>query len=326
MAAATILHRVVLADVGQPLFAALAAAIPGLSRHQARQAVMGGLVTVEGMAVSRPTEPLARRASVEVDLRHGIRRPFVARIHEAPGPDQRPFTILHQDHALVVVDKAAGVLSAPSSRGERGHVPELLRRALQRREQAAKYLGVVHRLDKETSGCLVVALTRTAHSDLAKQFSEHTARRSYRCLVLGAPRKDEDTLEGSIAHGRYGRRVLLQGDEQEEKPGKAAVTRFRVVTRGERVSELEVALETGRTHQIRVSLAAIGCPVVGDRVYGFREPDRRSAASRPLPGPPRLMLHAHRLEFLHPGTGQPLAVSAPVPEVFAQYQRLAAKA
>ncbi len=323
MPAESILHQLVLDDAGQPLFAAIAAAIPGMSRHQARMAVMGGLVRVEGTVIGRPTEILAGRTKVEVDLRHGVRRPFVARRHHQPGPQERPFTILHQDHQLVVVDKAAGILSAPSSKGERGHIPELLRRALKRTEEAARFLGVVHRLDKDTSGCLVVALSRTSQSELASQFASHTAHRIYRCLVLGAPRKDEDTLEGSIAHGRYGRRVLLRGDEKEEKPGKEAVTRFRVLTRGARVCELEVELETGRTHQIRVSLAAIGCPVMGDRVYGFREPDRRTVGATPLPTPARLMLHAWRLQFDHPASRERLTLTAPLPEAFAHYLKLA---
>ncbi len=319
MAEINLLHRLTLAAEGQALFAALSEAIPGLSRHQARRAVMAGLVRLDGAVARNPTAVLGARARAEVDLRQGISSAFHARQHHEPGPTERPFTILHQDRALVVVDKAAGVLSAPSARGERGHVPELLRRALSRRDQDPRYIGVVHRLDKETSGCLVLALTRTAQTALSAQFASHEARRSYRCLVLGGPRQDEDTLSGEISHGRYGRRVLLQGEDAEEQPGKEAVTRFRVLARHPGASELEVELETGRTHQIRVSLAAIGCPVIGDRVYGFRGPDRRPGAQTPLPRAPRLMLHAHQLEFAHPVSGDRLALTAPMPPVFAEW-------
>jgi 23S rRNA pseudouridine1911/1915/1917 synthase len=328
MADIYVLHRLTIADAGAPLFAAIAAAIPGLSRHQARLAVAAGLVKVQGQVERGAKTELPAHARVEVDLRHGVRSAYLAKVHDAPAPQDKPFTILHQDNALVIVDKAAGVLSAPSQRGERGHVPELLRRALRKRGQEPKFLGVVHRLDQDTSGCLCVALTREAQRQLQAQFAEHTAARVYRCLVHGAPRKDEDTLAGKIAHGRYGRRVLLKpGDEDEEDRGKEAITRFRVLRRfakGERprAAELEVALETGRTHQIRVSLAAIGCPVIGDHVYGFRGPDRSLApGEHPLPRPPRLMLHAWKLALANPVTGDRVEVEAPLPSAFADYAR-----
>jgi 23S rRNA pseudouridine1911/1915/1917 synthase len=323
------LHKLSIDDPGAPLFAAIATAIPGLSRHQARLAVAAGLVKVQGQVERGAKVELPAKARVEVDLRHGVRKPFLAKVHKAPAPNDKPFTILHQDDALVIVDKVAGVLSAPSARGERGHVPELLRRALRKRGQEPRFLGVVHRLDQDTSGCLCVALTREAQRLLQAQFAEHTAARAYRCLVHGAPRKDEDTLAGKIAHGRYGRRVLLKpGDEDEEDRGKEAVTRFRVLRRfkrgdRDRAAELEVELETGRTHQIRVSLAAIGCPVIGDHVYGFRGEDRSlRPGDQPLPRPPRLLLHAWKLALDHPVTGDRIEVEAPLPTAFADYARL----
>jgi 23S rRNA pseudouridine1911/1915/1917 synthase len=317
------LHKLTVADSGQFLFAAVASALPGLSRHQARLAVMAGLVTLDGRVDIRPKTVLPERCVITVDLRQGVRRPFVARAHAQIGPTERPFTILHQDLVLIVVDKTAGIISAPSARGERGHIPELLRRTLRKREEEPSYIGVVHRLDKETSGCLCFALRRDAQSLLAAQFADHSARRVYRCIVQGQPRKDQDTISGNLAHGKFGRRVLLQDEDADERPGKESVTHFKIIKKHGRVTELEVELETGRTHQIRVSLAAIGCPVLGDRVYGFRGADRTLAkGQQPLPAPPRLMLHAHTLELDHPGSGKRLTFTAPMPEAFAAYLRL----
>ena len=408
------LHRLTIALPGAALFAGLAASIPGLSRHQARLAIAAGLVRVDGAPAMMPMATLGEKAAVEVDLRHGIRKAVLARKHQEPAPTERPFNILYEDEQIVVVDKTAGVVSAPMEKGERGHVPELLRRAWRKREREVRFLGVVHRLDKETSGCLVFALTRDAQRQLAAQFASHAAGRQYRCLVGGVPRRDHDTIRGRIAHGMYGRRVLLKDDqaglipdkegdaENDGRPdrrrpgrgrlhqrqadddgqsdggdrrggrrdaranrhytmhhrparaeldadddmddedmdgeeaedndvdrdggrGKSAVTHFKTVRRYARAAELEVQLETGRTHQIRVSLAAIGCPVLGDRVYGFRGDDRRlRPGEEPLPTPPRMLLHAERLELDHPATGQRMVFTAPVPTVFAEYAQVLA--
>ncbi|MBA3710292.1 MAG: RluA family pseudouridine synthase [Planctomycetes bacterium] len=358
------LHRLTVAAPGEALFAALSAAIAGLSRHQARQAVSAGLVKVGGARVLEPKHVLGATAAVECDLRHGIKKPFLAKVHDDVGPAEKPFTILYEDSSLVVVDKAAGIISAPTQSGERGHVPELLRRAMRKRGRDIHHIGVVHRLDKDTSGCLCFALTRTAQRLIAAQFAAHSAGRVYRCIVGGQPRKDADTLSGRIAHGKFGRRVLLRDephaddedmrddeqdderddeDEREEDDdgddrgddrrsrhrspgdavrGKESITHFKVLRRFQRDSELEVTLETGRTHQIRVTLAAIGCPVLGDRVYGFRGADRRiRPGDKPPPRPPRLMLHAHRLSLDHPLTGERLTVEAPVPAVFVEFVR-----
>ncbi len=362
------LHRLTIAMPGAPLFAALSASIAGLSRHQARQAVSAGLVTVGGVRVLEPKHVMPASAVVVCDLRHGIKKVFLAKVHADAVPTEKPFTILYEDSALVIVDKAAGIISAPTQTGERGHVPELLRRAFRKRGRDIHHIGVVHRLDKDTSGCLCFALNRTAQRLIAAQFAAHAAGRVYRCIVGGSPRQDSDTLSGRIAHGKFGRRVLLRDEDLEEdrdqdddrhdrddeddgddhddedfdddsgdegqRPraargqrrdsmrGKEAVTRFKVLRRFPRAAELEVELETGRTHQIRVSLAAIGCPVLGDRVYGFRGPDRRvKPGEKPAPRPPRLMLHAHRLSLDHPLSGERLTVEAPIPAVFAEFAR-----
>jgi 23S rRNA pseudouridine1911/1915/1917 synthase len=310
------LHRLTLHKPGEHLFAALAEALPGLSRSQARQAVMAGLVSLDGVPCAEAKTVLGDRARVTVDLRHGIRRILNARLKGDGAPAGKPFTILYEDQYLIVVDKAAGVLSAPlpsKGTGEkttREHLPNFIRRALTKRGREVGYLGIVHRLDKETSGCIVFALTREAQRLLSEQFAGHAAGRAYRAIVYGGPRNDQDELHQRIGRGEDGRRAMI-----DDGPGKDTVTRFRVLKRHAKGTELDIELETGRTHQIRVAFADIGCPVAGDRVYG-RRPRKDEV---PPPRAPRLMLHAHRLVFDHPVTGRRIEVEAPVPREFADF-------
>jgi 23S rRNA pseudouridine1911/1915/1917 synthase len=342
------LHRLTIAAQGEPLFAVLADAIPGLSRHKARLAVSAGLVKVGGVTVVEPKHPLTTASTVECDLRHGIKAAFRAKVHDRVAPNAKPFAIVYQDSQVVVVDKAVGVVSAPTHKPgmgtpERGHVPELLRRVYRKRGQDLRFIGVVHRLDKETSGCLAIALTREAQRLLATQFASHSAARTYRCLTVRTPRKQEDTLRGELGRRLDGRRTLVKsapqraprteeddgdGDEPRdnaESGGKEMVTHFRVMRSfkdqdgRDLGAELEVRLETGRTHQIRISLAAIGCPVYGDHVYGLTG---RAAKDAPVtPKPPRMMLHAHLLAFDHPTTGDRIEVVAPIPPVFDEFAK-----
>jgi 23S rRNA pseudouridine1911/1915/1917 synthase len=320
------LHRLTLAAAEEPLFAALANAIPGLSRHQARLAISAGLVKVGGNTVIEPKHPLGASSRVECDLRHGIKAAFRARIHDHVLPNDKPFTIVYQDLQVVVVDKASGVVSAPTlkpgaGKPERGHVPELLRRVLRKRGQDPRFIGVVHRLDKETSGCLCFALTKEAQRLLAIQFASHAAGRTYRCFTVRTPKRAEDTIRGAMGRKLDGRRALVGEDDGD----KEMVTHFRVLRRFTSAdgrdlgAELEVRLETGRTHQIRISLAAIGCPVYGDPVYGFKS--RADHRGPPPPKAPRMMLHAHLLAFDHPIGGQRVEVVAPIPQIFDEFAR-----
>ena len=311
------LHRLALAKPGEHLFAALAEAIPGLTRSQARQAVVAGLVTIDGVPIREPKSPLPERAKIAVDLRHGIRRILNAALKGDGAARGKPFEFLYEDQHIVVVDKAPGILSAPlpskgtGEKSTREHLPNFIRRALTKRGREVGYIGVVHRLDKDTSGCVVFALTREAQRLLSEQFAGHAAGRVYRTIVYGGPRNDVDELHQRIGRGEDGRRAMVEDDT----PGKDTVTRFRVLARHQLGSELEVELETGRTHQIRVCLSDIGCPVAGDRVYGHRPRKDQT----PPPRAPRLMLHAHRLVFDHPMTGKRVEVVAPVPAEFADF-------
>jgi 23S rRNA pseudouridine1911/1915/1917 synthase len=314
------LHRLTLTAPGEFLFAALSVSLPGLSRHMAREAIMAGLVELDGRPAREPKLVLPESGQVTVDLRHGIKRALIARIHDVAAPTGKPFTILYDDADVLVVDKSAGILSAPNpSKGtgeppERGHLPELIRRAFRKQGRELNYLGVVHRLDKDTSGCICFGLTREAQRMLSAQFASHAAGRTYRCLVMGQPRNDRDTLRSKLGHGDDGRRTVVDEDEA----GKESVTHFTVLRRMQQGSELEVTLETGRTHQIRVTLADIGCPVYGDKIYSFRP--RKNQV--PPPRAPRLMLHAAELAFDHPRSGARITTTAPIPPEFTEFAQV----
>ncbi len=219
-------------------------------------------------------------------------------------PEEVPFAVRFEDEHLVVVDKPAGVVVHPGAGTSTGTLaggllaryPDLVGVGDEGR------WGIVHRLDRETSGLLVVARTATAHRALRRQLSARRMGRHYLALVHGAPPLPTGTVDAPIGRAPgTPRRMAVRAD------GRPARSHYRLQAGWEepRLSLLEVTLESGRTHQVRVHLASIGLPVVGDRVYGRRGP--------PEVDPGRVWLHAVRLAFEHPVTGDPLLVEAPLP-------------
>jgi 23S rRNA pseudouridine1911/1915/1917 synthase len=284
------------------LFALVAEQVPGLSRSKAREAVAAGLVHLDGTVIceAKHTVPVGAHR-LQIDLAQGIPNRF--KRQAGPAPSSRGFTILHADAQCLVVDKDPGLLSAPGVDGEDDHLLTRLRSS----DRALGWLGVVHRIDKETSGCLVIARTKAAQALLQAQFSAHAAGRRYRALTYGGPRRDQDLLDGAIGRGPDGRRCVVP-----EGQGKSAKTHFKVVRRRTLGTEFDLQLETGRTHQIRIHLAAIGCHLIGDPVYGLRRlPDG-------APRSPRMMLHATEIAFDHPMSGERMKIAAPLPPVFDQ--------
>jgi 23S rRNA pseudouridine1911/1915/1917 synthase len=218
--------------------------------------------------------------------------------------------LLHTEPDLIVIDKPAGLLTMPSAPGRGEHEDSVLARAREyarhkRGRQA--YVGLLHRLDRGTSGALAVALGREVHAEGRRLFKAHRFERTYLALVTGIPQPGEGTIDRPITSDyRDGRReVAGTGTE-----ALAARTHYRVRERfGTTAALVELTLETGRQHQIRIHLASIGHPVLGDRVYG---PARESAKRTDRP-----LLHAWRLAFPHPLTGRRIAVEAPLPADFA---------
>ncbi len=290
------------AEVGERLDAYLAR-VSGLSRARIQRLIAGGHVLAGGL-------PQKSHYRVGASERVQLRIPPATPLDLAP--EAIPLDILYEDDHLLVVNKSAGMVVHPGA----GRLTGTLVHALLAHCRSLPGIGgverpgIVHRLDRETSGVLVVAKTEAAHHSLSRQFKARLVKKRYLALVHGDVRQDSGRIEAAIGRREHDRKRM--GVRREG--GREARTAYRVVRRLAGMSVMELDLETGRTHQIRVHLAHIGHPVVGDQVYGGRR-ERRRAASGVLHAD-RQMLHAWRLGFHHPRTGAWLEVTAPVPEDF----------
>jgi 23S rRNA pseudouridine1911/1915/1917 synthase len=267
-----------------------------ITRHAARTLIDAGLVTVDGRT-GRPGQRV-RDAAVVIVTPGADVSPAVDGVVTRP---QTPvdLSVVYEDEALAVIDKPSGMVVHPAP----GHPTGTLADGLKQRGTTWSLLGgteragIVHRLDRDTSGLLVVAKTEAAHRNLARQLSDRSLGRTYWALVHGGFREETGTIDAPIArHPRDRRRMaIVEG-------GREAVTDFRVVERLAGATVLELSLRTGRTHQIRVHLASIGHPIIGDAVYG-----------RPDPSLGRPALHAMRLRLVHPTDGSERTFESPVP-------------
>lgn len=270
---------------------------PELSRSAAGRLARTGQVLVNGRQ-GRPSEPVRAGDVLEY-------QPPEPETLEA-APEAIPLRVLHDDGDVVVIDKPAGMVVHPAA----GHHSGTLAHALLGLGGAwsavggAARPGIVHRLDRGTSGLMLAARTDVAHRDLAAQLADRTLSRTYAAIVRGGLGGEERVLDGPIArHPRDRLRMaVVEG-------GRPARTRVRPVERRGGHTLVQCDLDTGRTHQIRVHLAAIGHPVAGDDLYGRRRPG----------DPDRPMLHARRLRFRHPRTGEEMTFETPPPADFAAF-------
>ena len=225
-----------------------------------------------------------------------------------------PLDILYKDDHLVVVNKPAGMVVYPAA----GHAHGTLMNALSYHCKKLTTVGgplrpgVVHRLDKDTSGVMVIALNDKAYYNLIEQFKHRTINRKYIALVYGNLREDKGEIALKIGRSESDRKKM----STRVRKGKEAVTRWKVLKRFGNATLVEVRLGTGRTHQIRVHFASIGHPLLGDRTYGKKV--EIEAKTRKIILFPRQMLHAELLGFTHPATGAYLEFSSPVPEDMAE--------
>jgi len=290
---------------GTRLDRVLAALIPDLPRTRLREMIEDGRVSVEGAPERRPATRVREGSRLEIER--------VERDRSRPGaPAGAELAVVHADEHLVVIDKPAGMVVHPGPVVRGGTVAERAAEAYGPLPvlQAEDRPGIVHRLDAETTGLLVVARTAEAGAELLRQFREREVEKHYAALVHGVPRFDSEWIETPI--GRDPRRadrmaVVAEGE------GRAAETYYEVRERFGAQARLDCRPHTGRTHQIRVHLASIGHPVVADELY-----KGRGAAVRDLPdGAPRMQrhaLHAERLAFVHPATGERVEFTAPLPD------------
>lgn len=267
-----------------------------VTRHAARTMIDAGLVTVDGR-VGRPGQRVREAAIVAVAPVAPLEAAGAA--HTKDPAAEVDLVVVYEDEALAVIDKPSGLVVHPAP----GHPTGTLADGLKQRGTTwsllggAERAGIVHRLDRDTSGLLVVAKTEAAHRSLARQLSDRTLGRTYWALVHGGFREETGTIDAPIArHPRDRRRMaIVEG-------GREAVTDFRVLERLNGATVLELSLRTGRTHQIRVHLASIGHPIIGDTVYGRADP----ALARPA-------LHAMRLRLVHPTDGSERTFKSPLP-------------
>ena len=296
-------------EEGMRLDAALAA-LAAPTRSQARRWIDQGRVTLNGAAAA---------ASRKVTAGDWIEADPPEPVPSTLEPEAIPLAILYEDEALVVLDKAPGMVVHPGPGHPRGTLVHALLHHCGGLSEVGGVLrpGIVHRLDRGTSGVMVVARSDAAHEALSQQFRDHSIERVYWALVRGVPSADTGRVDAPIArHPRDRKRMSVA------REGRAAQTAWRVLERFPRSGRalLEACPETGRTHQIRVHMASAGLPLAGDPVYG------RRGRARPEPGLERPGLHARVLGFTHPVSGERLRFEAePPPDLQARLAALAAR-
>lgn len=286
-------------DAGERLDRLLAGGVPELSRSRIKSLILAGQVGLGGATITDPSYRVKPGESFVIS----VPQPVPA---EPRGQDIA-LTVVHEDDALIVIDKAAGMVVHPAP----GNPDQTLVNALIHHCGASlsgiggvMRPGIVHRLDKETSGLMVAAKTDAAHHSLSGQFATRTLSRVYLALVRGLPNPRHGVIRGNIGRSPSNRKKMAVLDEKRAG-GRAAVTHYRVLQTFEGpTSLLECRLETGRTHQIRVHLTHRGHPLIGDKLYG-------GARTPPFA---RQALHAYKLAFDHPDGGARMSFEIALPE------------
>lgn len=277
----------------------------GLSRERVKALIGQGAVTLDGHVAANGAAKVAAGAAFAMTL--PPTEPLAVEAQDIP------LAIVFEDSHLVVVDKPAGMVVHPAAGNPDGTLVNALLHHCAGRLSGINGVarpGIVHRIDKDTSGLLVVAKTDAAHEGLAAQFAEHMIERRYLAVCVGRPSPPEGTIVTRLGRSDSDRKKMAVLPDPSRR-GKRAVTHYATLRRFEHAALIECRLETGRTHQVRVHCASIGHPLVGDPVYG-----RTSKALRPLVerlGFRRQALHAAELGFIHPITGERLAFAAELP-------------
>ncbi|MEE1413328.1 MAG: RluA family pseudouridine synthase [Oscillospiraceae bacterium] len=274
-----------------------------LTRSQAARLIAEGRVRVNGKPAAKSAR-LSGGETVTVD---------VPQLRETALPPQDiPLDVVYEDDDVIVVNKPTGLVVHPAP----GHPDGTLVNALLHHcgdslsgIGGEKRPGIVHRIDRDTSGLIIAAKNDAAHLALSAQLKDHSLSRTYECLVTGNMKQDSGTVDAPIGRSSADRKKMAV-----VPTGRRAVTHWEVVARYPGVTHLRCRLETGRTHQIRVHMAHIGHPILGDTVYG---------AKKPVPGLTGQCLHATGLRFIHPRTGEPVELHCPLPPEFtAMLQKL----
>jgi 23S rRNA pseudouridine1911/1915/1917 synthase len=286
---------------GLRLDQALAVLLPETSRSRLAALIKEGAVQVEGKSAA-PKDKMRGSERIAVHLKPRAE-------DQAFQPEAIPLAIVHEDQTVLVIDKPPGLVVHPAA----GNWTGTLLNGLLHHDPALSKVpraGIVHRLDKDTSGLMVVAKTEAAQLDLVRQLQARTVKREYTALAQGAIERDGKV---DAAIGRHPRTRTKMAVVAEAKGGKPAVTHYRVLERMPRHTLVECRLETGRTHQIRVHMQSIGFPLEGDTTYGARKLPVSAALRAEIDAFQRQALHARRLAFLHPATRKAVEFQSALP-------------
>ncbi len=287
---------------GERADALLSRLAPGLTRSAAQKLLERGAATLDGKPVRKNDRPAPGQVVV-------VRLPDLEPIGLIP--QNIPLDIVYEDGDVVVVNKPVGLVVHPAP----GHPDGTLANALL--YHCGSSLsgingelrpGIVHRIDRDTSGLIIAAKNDRAHLALAAQLQDHSLARTYEAVAVGGLKEDSGTVDAPIGRHPVDRKKMAV----DPKNGRRAVTHWSVLARYPGYTHVECRLETGRTHQIRVHLSSIGHPLLGDAVYG---------AKKPVPGLAGQCLHARRLRFLHPATGEAVELECPLPDWFQEILR-----
>jgi 23S rRNA pseudouridine1911/1915/1917 synthase len=307
--ATTLALSVAAEEAGARLDAYLAAHVADWSRTRIHRLIEDGDVLVEGRTV-KPSRRLRAGEQIEVELTEPPPTAFA--------PEDIPIEVVYEDDDLIVVNKQAGLVVHPAAGFPTGTLANALAHHFRQLSQRGGSLrpGIVHRLDKDTSGLIVVAKNERAHEHLADQFRAREVFKSYVTLVHGRVEQDTGRIDQPIARDpRHRTRMAVL------PAGRPALSLYRVRQRFDRFTLLDVEIKTGRTHQIRVHLAWLKRPVVGDETYNAGRdktvPDARIRKAIAALG--RLFLHAEHLGFRHPRTGEPMSFTAPLPHALTEF-------
>ena len=287
---------------GERADALLSRLAPGLTRSAAQKLLERGAATLDGKPVRKNDRPAPGQVVV-------VRLPDPEPIDLIP--QNIPLDVVYEDGDVVVVNKPVGLVVHPAP----GHPDGTLVNALL--YHCGSSLsgingelrpGIVHRIDRDTSGLIIAAKNDRAHLALAAQLQDHSLARTYEAVAVGGLKEDSGTVDAPIGRHPVDRKKMAV----DHKNGRRAVTHWSVLARYPGYTHVECRLETGRTHQIRVHLSSIGHPLLGDAVYG---------AKKPVPGLAGQCLHARRLRFLHPATGEAVELECPLPDWFQEILR-----
>ena len=277
----------------------IAQALPEISRSAAQKLMDNGLVTLNGKTVKKNHKTTAGEV-FEIELPEPEVTDLV--------PQNIPLDIVYEDNDVVLINKPRGMVVHPAP----GHPDGTLVNALMHHcgdslsgIGGVKRPGIVHRIDMDTSGLLIVAKNDAAHAHLSEQLSDRSLSRVYEAVVYGRLKEDSGTIDAPIGRHPTDRKRMAV----TEKNSRHAVTHYEVIARYNGFTHVRCILETGRTHQIRVHMTHIGHPLLGDLVYGRKKADKGLSGQ---------CLHAKRLKFIHPSTGEPMAFETDLPDYFTE--------